>query len=586
MALKKKIFLFIAGLGIVFSLLFLFFNHLTIHHSENKQKSVFAAKIASRLSHVIAGENERIAILCRDWSAWDAMYHYAERPSAAFEADSLPDSVFPESDLSLVLIMNKSRQVIFHRGYDQDNGRFVEFALLHPQDSPLWKTLISTFSRPTSETFITPTEFGPMFVISSPIMHSDGEGPMNGRVAMGRLADRALQHRIGSAMQEKTSFFTPAALHDDLDADQLLELYTHDFYRTESDSLLNVYNLFRSRTGKAVFAIRVDADKTTFNLQEKAVRNFLIVLMACTLLTGGIFYIFIDRMLLRRLKKISTKTKHVTSFEDLSIRIREDRHDEIAQLGHDINKMLERLEKENIRHQEMARRLIINEKLIATGRLAANIAHEINNPLFAISNSLAVIKKQMPDASRDISEVLPLAEKEINRVRKITRKLLDYGKINLETFSESDINTILTTACDVLKLSKQSKNTVIARKNKDAALPVFCNPDSLQQVFMNLILNASEAMSGRGEVAIDIRKSASGYEILFSDTGPGFPVEIKKRIFEPFNSSKGTKGAGLGLYIAYHIIKRHGGSMTLDEAHGAGATLVVALPRRGKTHHE
>jgi signal transduction histidine kinase len=276
--------------------------------------------------------------------------------------------------------------------------------------------------------------------------------------------------------------------------------------------------------------------------------------------------------------------KHISSFEDLSIRIQEERQDEIARLCRDINKMLERLENENVRHQEMDRRLIMNEKLVATGRLAANIAHEINNPLFAISNALAVIKKQTRDKSSDVAELLPLAEKEIKRVRKITRKLLDYGKINLETFQESDVNSILTTACEVLKLSKGSKNTMVTRNNKSAILPIRCNPDSIQQVFMNLILNASEAMNGRGEIVIDIQVTGNGYEIHFRDSGPGFPAEIKKRIFEPFNSSKATKGAGLGLYIAYHIIKRHGGGMTLGEMHGAGADLIITLPRGGATH--
>ena len=417
-------------------------------------------------------------------------------------------------------------------------------------------------------------------------MHSDGKGPMNGRMVMGRLVDGSFQRRIGAAMQEETSILDASVLPGDLDQNELQELFARHVYFRESNRLLSVYSLFRSKAGKAIFAIRVDADKTMFNLQDKAVRNFLIVLLACTLLTGTIFYRFIDRMLLRRLKTISIKTKHITSFEDLSIRIQEDRHDEIARLGRDINKMLERLENENIRRQEMEQRLVMNEKLVATGRLAANIAHEINNPLFAISNSLAVIKKQIENPSSDIMELLPLAEKEIKRVRKITRKLLDYGKINLETFKESDINSILTTACDVLRLSKGSKNTAVSRSDKNALLPVFCNPDSLQQVFMNLILNASEAMHGRGEITIESRMNGSGYEIHFRDTGPGFPAEIKKKIFEPFNSSKDAKGAGLGLYIAYHIIKRHGGSLELGETLGGGADLIVTLPRRRAVPHE
>jgi len=575
--------LFIVGLGIVFSFLFLFFNHLTINHSGDEQKYIFAYKVASRLSHVIASENQRVATLCCDWATWDAMYGYAEKPSKEFEADALPNSVVSESDLSLVLIMNKNKEVIFHQGFDQESNHFVKFKLLDADSAPLEKYFLQSFSLPKSETFISPTEYGPMFVISAPILHSDGQGPMNGRVIMGRLADRSLQLRINASMQEQTTLLTLADLQKDLTQNELHTLTKNDFYFKENKDLLIVYRLFRTKARKTAFAIRIDSEKTMFSLQEKAVRNFLIVLLLCTLLTGAIFYRFIDRMLLRRLKNISSKTKHITSFEDLSIRIQEDRHDEITQLGRDINKMLERLENENIRLQELARRLLVNEKLVATGRVAANIAHEINNPLFAISNSLAVIKRQIENPSNDIKEVLPLAEKEIKRVRKITRKLLDYGKINLETFKKSDINSILNIACDVLKLSKQNKNTVIVRQNKNGELPVFCNPDSLQQVFMNLILNASEAMHGRGEITIAAERKGAVYEIHFKDSGPGFPAAVTKRIFEPFNSSKDTKGAGLGLYIAYHIIKRHGGSMALDETYRSGAHLIVTVPRRGGT---
>jgi len=98
---------------------------------------------------------------------------------------------------------------------------------------------------------------------------------------------------------------------------------------------------------------------------------------------------------------------------------------------------------------------------------------------------------------------------------------------------------------------------------------------------MNLILNASEAMNGSGEIAIEVVPAGDTYEIHFRDSGPGFPESIKKRIFEPFNTSKDAKGAGLGLYISFHIIKRHGGSMILDENYSPGAHLVVTLPRRG-----
>jgi two-component system sporulation sensor kinase A len=514
------------------------------------------------------------------------MYGYVEKPSKEFEAESLPSGVLPESDLSLLMVLDRDRKVVFQQGFDHAGGRFVRFHLQDGSASELWKSIVRTFSRPTQDNFVIASEFGPLIIVSSPIMHSDGQGPMNGRVIMGRLVDQTLIRRIGASIQERISLLTPVALQRTLNRDELQAMSSRDFYFKESQNFLSIYIMFRAPAGQAVFAIRIDADKTLFSLQDNAVRNFLIALLLCTMLAGTIYYRFIDRLLLQRLKNISKKTKHITSFEDLSIRIQEDRHDEIARLSFDINKMLERLEKENIRHQELERRLVLNEKLVATGRLAANIAHEINNPLFAISNSIAVIKRQMKNAGGDIGEVLPLAEKEITRVRKITRKLLDYGKINLETFRENDLDAILDTACKVLKLGRQIKGTAIARDRKEGERPIFCNPDSLQQVFMNLVLNASEAMNGRGEVAIEIDSTADAYEIHFRDSGPGFPAGIQKRIFEPFNSSKGTKGAGLGLYISYHIVKRHGGSMTLDESCPSGAHLIVRLPRRGVAENE
>jgi C4-dicarboxylate-specific signal transduction histidine kinase len=92
-------------------------------------------------------------------------------------------------------------------------------------------------------------------------------------------------------------------------------------------------------------------------------------------------------------------------------------------------------------------------------------------------------------------------------------------------------------------------------------------------------------MDRRGEVAIQVEPLADGYAVHFRDTGPGFPEAIKSKIFEPFNTSKDAKGAGLGLYISYHIIKRHGGAMTLVDGGGAGTHWLVTLPQRGGMNH-
>lgn len=581
MTLKKKLVFFILGLCASYFLLFMTIDHFTLFHSRSAQKTVFANKVLSRVLKVVESEEKRIATLCYDWAAWDAMYAYVEHPSKEFEDESLPQIVVPESDLSLVMVLNGERQVIFHQGYDQASRRFVSFQLQDGSPPCLWNCLLETFPSPRTESFMAETKFGPLLVLSAPILHSDGKGPMNGRVVMGRLVDESLRQRVAAIIQESTSLLTPAEVQQTLAPQEWRSLNGMNSFFTEGRDSLRVYALFRNKAGRPIFIFRTDADKTLFDLQRQAVRNFLLALLLCTGLVGYIFYRFVDRMLLRRLDDISKKAQRVNTFDDLSVRIAEGRRDEISQLGHDINKMLERLEDENARHQEMEKRLILNEKLVATGRLAADIAHEVNNPLFAIANSLAVIKKQIPDSSGDVGEVLHLAEKEIARVRKITRKLLDYGKINLETFRECDLEAILDTAGEVLKLGGQIGQTAVSRVGRSGEKPILANADSLQQVFMNLIVNASEAMAGGGEVAISVERRADKYEVHFQDQGPGFSQEIRKRMFEPFNSSKETKGAGLGLYISYHIVKRHGGSITMGEAGKVGAHLVVTLPLRG-----
>ncbi|MBN2347154.1 MAG: HAMP domain-containing protein [Candidatus Aminicenantes bacterium] len=584
--MKGKLALFVAGLALFFSLLYIWLSRVTIARSENHEKQVFITKVISRISQVIQNEKQRMATICFNWAAWDGMYEYAEKPTREFESQSMPAAVIPEYDLNLVVILNKRRQVIYHEGYLRSPLHPIRVMPGKAQNRSFWEALTRSFEHPGVRSHICLTEHGPLILVSAPILHSDARGPMNGRVLMGRLVDAAFNERIGAAIQERTDLLLPGQPAAGLDAGQARRLLDEKFLLKETRNLLRLFIVHGDDSGRPAYIIRVDADGTLFRLQRRAGLIFLHSLLFSLFLVGLLFYFFTERLLLRRLKDISRRTRDITTFEDLSIRIPEKRRDEIAQLSRDINTMLERLENESARQRQMENRLVMNEKLVATGRLAANIAHEINNPLFAISNSIAVIRGQLKDAGGDVGEVLPLAEKEIRRVRKITKKLLDYGKVNLESFQESDIGLILGTAHDVLKLGGQIGRTAVSWKKREKEMPLRCNPDGLQQVFMNLMKNASEAMGGGGQIHIEVERTGDNYAIHFRDTGPGFPALIQQRIFEPFNTSKEEKGAGLGLYISYHIIKRHGGAMTLEEGPGPGAHLVITLPQRRGAVHE
>ena len=335
--------------------------------------------------------------------------------------------------------------------------------------------------------------------------------------------------------------------------------------------------------------MRVDARKQIFEILEHAARLFFLHLAGGLLLFVVIFYFINDRLVIRRIKNISAETNRIISLENLSLEVPVKYRDEITQLGQNINRMLQRLETENLQKEEIEHMLALNEKLIFLGKVTANIAHEVNNPLFAIANSLQMIKKRLPTDNEKINKVMQMAEKEIRRVRNMMEDIHQLTIRDIEEPALSDITTVINAAVNVLKWSKQLKDTRVEFKKQHHSFPLYCKPESLQQVFMNITLNAVEAMAGQGELVIDVNEyedeTGEKYRIDFIDTGPGFSPEIKKKLFIPFKTTKAGKGTGLGLYVSHNIVLNHGGSITLDDTYKQGAHLVVEIPKRGGPNH-
>jgi signal transduction histidine kinase len=227
--------------------------------------------------------------------------------------------------------------------------------------------------------------------------------------------------------------------------------------------------------------------------------------------------------------------------------------------------------------------VLLNEKLAATGRLAANVAHEINNPLFAISNAIQVIKKERSGDSPEAGEVIALAEREIRRVRGITRDLYEFTRLRWHGFKPVDLSAVLASAVQALHWGGALGDLRVTVTPERGAFPLLGDGDGLQQVFMNLLRNSGEAMGGIGTVAVSVGEEAECWAVHVRDQGPGFAPEIKARLFEPFNSSKDVKGVGLGLYISFQIVSRHHGSLALLDEPGGGAHFVVRLPKAGES---
>ncbi len=249
---------------------------------------------------------------------------------------------------------------------------------------------------------------------------------------------------------------------------------------------------------------------------------------------------------------------------------------EIATVGSFVD-LKERLEMERAlrRTQEQ---LLQSEKLAAMGRLTSQIAHELNNPLYGIMNTLELLKTEIAPQSKR-RKVLEMALSETMRLSELLRKMLSFSKPDQEEKQAVDVNTVID---EILLLhEKQLQENDIKIKTEFAkALPnIRASKNQLRQVFLNLVANARDAMPSGGTLSVRTSADPGNIAIGLSDTGTGIKEEHIKKIFDSFFTTKGSvKGVGLGLSVCYGFIKDHGGDVQVQSQPGEGTTFTITFP--------
>ena len=240
---------------------------------------------------------------------------------------------------------------------------------------------------------------------------------------------------------------------------------------------------------------------------------------------------------------------------------------------------------------ELARsqaQLIQSEKLAATGKLAASIAHELNNPLQAVQSCVYLVADQT-DPEDSNRQYLDIAREELDRVARIVGRMVDFYRPSDEGRIPTDVNALLENVVALVRKQLQQGSVEVDLELAPDLPLIMATGDHLKQVFLNMIINALEAMphGGRLEMATrhvsergDGRKASAdvGFvEIEFADTGAGIAAEHINNIFDPFYTTK-SKGMGLGLSVSYSIVERHRGQIQVESKVGEGTTFIVRLP--------
>jgi two-component system NtrC family sensor kinase len=238
--------------------------------------------------------------------------------------------------------------------------------------------------------------------------------------------------------------------------------------------------------------------------------------------------------------------------------------------------------------QQLQSQLVHASKLASLGELATGVAHEINNPLAIITSTSGVIRDLLDpqfglDASpENILSEIDIIESAAFRASKITRQLLDFGHEYTPTLVMSDVHAILDEVINGLKAREFKVEDIAIQRKYQPNLPkILLDPDQIRQVFLNIINNAGDAITGPGTITISSAVKGDNVLVTIKDTGRGMTSEQMEKIFDPFYTTKEVgKGTGLGLSVSLSIVESMGGTITVQSLPEEGSSFTISLPMK------
>ncbi|NQT79697.1 MAG: cache domain-containing protein [Candidatus Aminicenantes bacterium] len=364
----------------------------------------------------------------------------------------------------------------------------------------------------------------------------------------------------------------------------------NDWYITAYEPIKNINN-------KIIGILYVGMlEKPYVDTTERVMLTFTGLAFLCVVFLLIILY-FSTTRIINPLKKMVIATQEIAK-GDLSHKVEMQSKDEIGYLAGSFNQMTANLKTANKKLvewgktlekkvdertkelTEMQAHLVQSEKLASFGKLAAGIAHEINNPLGGILIYSHLLLEDV-DKKSPLHENLKKIVKETTRCKDIVKGLLEFARPKEPEMSLINISETVEKSLAIMESQALFQNINIKRSFVSDLPKIVADSAQLQQVFMNIILNAVEAMDGNGVLTLStaLNEDNTHIEVKFSDTGHGIKEEDKKRLFEPFFSTKEVgKGTGLGLAISYSIIQKHQGKIEVQSQLGRGSTFIVKLP--------
>ncbi|HZX97435.1 MAG TPA: ATP-binding protein [Myxococcales bacterium] len=306
--------------------------------------------------------------------------------------------------------------------------------------------------------------------------------------------------------------------------------------------------------------------------QERAARWAVLGLSAFALLVG-LLITWLAQRALRPIRTLTEAAQRLGRGSPESVAVPEEGGDELAVLAREFNAMAQRLAARERELRAQGEALVRSERLAAIGRIAAQITHEIRNPLSSISLNAEELGERAPQA-RELCDAIV---REVDRLAAITEEYLRFARLPKPQLQRADLNETIGDLLDFVRPELDAGGVQLSLSLSPLLPRVHADVAQLRQLLLNLVRNAREAMPQGGSLRVVTRGGEGCVEVEVRDTGPGIPRERMARIFDPFFTTK-ERGTGLGLAMAQEIAQEHGGQLRCESAPGAGTSFTLRLP--------
>jgi signal transduction histidine kinase len=328
-----------------------------------------------------------------------------------------------------------------------------------------------------------------------------------------------------------------------------------------------------------------DMDQEIFRVKVDAVILSILTIVSLSLVLGLLFLKFVETPITKL-----TNTMRQVEEGNLNARAEITGKNEMGRLAENLNTMIDKLgaaKKESEKyHQVLVQRA---DRMASIGELASGMAHEIRNPLAGIQGAIQILADDFPkeDNRRQITDEI---QKQIHKLERLVKDLLNYAKPALPNTLLTDVNELIDKVLSFFMTQRGRSSNFHIQKNFSSPIPkIMIDPNSMEQAFLNIMLNAQKAMPKGGTFTVSTRWIPRGnngkgeVQILFEDTGVGIPKDNLHRIFNPFFSTR-SDGTGLGLSITKNILEQHGGNIAVESHLNQGTTFTITLPVGEETY--